>query len=899
MPPQLHHRCGTWVRADRAAESSRGVGPLQLPPDCEALRQHVAGGEGPSPLLGGAATFLERLGSLSCLEERILADMAARAWLSQLGVGPGPPHLVESAVSPPPLEPLSEVRERLAALRRRSVTRDYAATVGAPPGAPLVALGLGLGLSENKGLAATVQGPPVAKPPSSDAQAMMLGSFLAPEGHGGASHMALGFGAEAAVGAHRAALRGAALEADARRDASGGVVDWEALRVVPPQPSPGEVPAVWLQAEVDRGKVAPLGATPVASVEAIRQMHHLASREGQPCAHCAAHDCVVDNHLLGALGHMGLPYAPLGRREMERQPAVPPHRLTPEDDRVVSALMAGRLKSGGVVVPPEGVASAVDLPHFIHYKAEHAPPPGFSGGSPGEALSAVDRAVLPILEALNLPEACRGPESDVEMGGGGRSRSHSLAEEACEATSRRPPTPGREAGGGPREGKGPSARNLNQAWADAATSRKPRHVVDFKSSGTNSRLRSWAFSLIAIGTILAAVTPACYVASADLTAAFHLFTVPAADGPHLGVSWPESGSSSDPGPWRRFWLTRPTFGLSYMPALLSAFTGEMVTTLGRWSWRHVGSPLLHFFAYLDDIFVVGATRELCERGLADVKLYCARVGYELNDKLRDPRQVGIELLGLVLNTLTMTLALPAGKRYAMLLMVTLVLNLVGRGWRIPRNFVERLVGKLQSASYVVRGGRSRLWELYQQLAAPGASHTVDLDPAREVLGWWRDALADEARCGSRLLVTSVRPDGTEELTTGSDASGEVGGSVTLGGVTLWYIWDEAAKRLDIGALEHYPLYCLIERFGWLFVGLLLKIETDNQGNVFAVNKAYSGDPDLVPYLRATLDTVAREDITLVSKHLIREHNQVHDALSKAVDEAEVGRVLGEGWFQLS
>jgi len=895
MLPRLHCRAGTWVRADQAAEAAREVGPLRLPPDCELLRQRVATGGGSPLLLNGAVTFLERLERLASVDERILAGVAARAWLAQLGL----PDTEDPAAGPPSPEPLSDVRQRLAALRHCSVTRAYAELVGAPREGPLVALGLGLGLAENKTLAAVAQGAPKAKPASYDAQGMMEGSFLAPEGHGGAAHMALGFGAEAAVGARRADLREAAILVDAQRDASGGAVNWGALREPPPAPSSCEVPEAWLEAERARGKVAPWGPTPVASVEAIRQMHHLASREGQPCAHCAAHDCVVDNHLLGSLGCMGLPYGPLGRREMERQPRVPPHRLTSEDDLVVSAMMAARVKNGGLVEPPDGATTSVDQPHFIHWKTEHAPPPGFSGGSPDEALAAVDRAVAPILEALHLPAALVGGMADLEMGEGGRPRSRSLAEEAREASGRRPPTPGRGGEGGPGAGEGLSARGLNQAWANAATSRKPRHVVDFKSSGTNSRLRSWAFSLIAIGMILAAVTPACFVASADLTAAFHVFTVPAADGPHLGVSWPESGSSSDPGPWRQFWLTRPTFGLSYMPALLSAFTGEMVTTLGRWAWRYMGSPLLHFFAYLDDIFVVGATRELCERGLADVKLYCDRVGYVLNDKLRDPRQVGIELLGLVLNTLTMTLALPVGKRYAMLLMVTLVLSLVVRGWRIPRNFVERLVGKLQSASYVVRGGRSRLWEFYQQLAAPGSSHTVDLGPARGVLVWWRDALADEARCGSRLLVTLVRPDGTEELTTGSDASGEVGGSVSLGGVTLWFIWDEAAKRLDIGTLEHYPPHYLIERFGWLFVGLLLKIETDNQGNVFAVNKAYTGDPDLVPYLRATLDTVAREDITLVSKHLIREHNQVHDALSKAVDETEVGRVLGGGWYQLA
>ena len=300
---------------------------------------------------------------------------------------------------------------------------------------------------------------------------------------------------------------------------------------------------------------------------------------------------------------------------------------------------------------------------------------------------------------------------------------------------------------------------------------------------------------------------------------------------------------------------------------------------------------------MDDIFVVAPDEATCQLALADLEAYFKSIGAPLNDKRRPPRSTGIELLGLVLNTELMTIELPAGKRYNTLFLASLGFQAARAGLSLPRNFVEKLAGKLEHAAVVVRGGRLRMAALYHLLSSPGSESFVDLGAASADLDWWLGQLVSGAGSTARLLVVAPGAASGSGLTTRSDASGDIGAGLCVGNcVAMWCVWDKVtAERASIGGKEFFPYAAFEERYGWLLDGLLTHMTTDNLGNCYSMNKGSSRDRDVSPQLQRYLESSARHGHETVAGWLPREANTCCDAISKSRGLGEALRAMGRGF----
>ena len=121
--------------------------------------------------------------------------------------------------------------------------------------------------------------------------------------------------------------------------------------------------------------------------------------------------------------------------------------------------------------------------------------------------------------------------------------------------------------------------------------------------------------------------------------------------------------------------------------------------------------------YIDDFIIVGAPRsDECARGLQIFLSTSEALGTRISVNKTEGPAVCFTILGIQVDTVAMTLSLPAEKLQRI---GSLLQEWHGRSARTRRD-LESLVGTLQHAAYVVRPGRLFLRGIYDLLA--GTSH---------------------------------------------------------------------------------------------------------------------------------------------------------------------------------
>jgi hypothetical protein len=118
-------------------------------------------------------------------------------------------------------------------------------------------------------------------------------------------------------------------------------------------------------------------------------------------------------------------------------------------------------------------------------------------------------------------------------------------------------------------------------------------------------------------------------------------------------------------------------------------------------------------AYVDDIFVIAPTRELCDRALAVLQRYCADIGIVLKAaKMRRPTQVA-PVLGWLVDSRSMTVSIPAYKRYNTLIILSVVREAARQGRRVSHMLLDKLLGKLSHTMSIVPQASARLMPLWR------------------------------------------------------------------------------------------------------------------------------------------------------------------------------------------
>jgi hypothetical protein len=291
---------------------------------------------------------------------------------------------------------------------------------------------------------------------------------------------------------------------------------------------------------------------------------------------------------------------------------------------------------------------------------------------------------------------------------------------------------------------------------------------------------------------------------------------------------------------------------------------------------------------MDDIFCLAQDRTLCEKGKADVLAYTASIGAILNDKCREPSQRDIPILGVIVDTVDMTVSLPPEKAYSTAFLCAVAIELLVNGVTPADNFWSKLFGKLEHASYATPGGSGRLSRIRATLISSSSPdqdnrHLISIDNSQlmESLRWWLRTLSDSPPT-SRLFVTCAPSSPAAEMRIRSDASGDLGASLLLGDSLIMHcLWtSETAAHLSIQRKELYPIVLLVERYGYLFSSLPLPFGVDNIPIVYGVNKRSLRDESALDWLIYLGDLADEHQILLLPSWIPREANNEADESSK-------------------
>jgi hypothetical protein len=436
--------------------------------------------------------------------------------------------------------------------------------------------------------------------------------------------------------------------------------------------------------------------------------------------------------------------------------------------------------------------------------------------------------------------------------------------------------------------------------ADPAVLLSPRAVLDARP--LNGFQAPWPVRLLSMAEIIAAMSPGCFVSVRDVAGGYtHARLSPEAARlcqTHVPRRGPDGRVRMV-----RVQHTREVFGDATAVAFFSALSGYLV-----WLCYQRGLPPgVWIGVYIDDFYVIGPTRESCLAGTAVLEAAASELGLTFGHEKDQTAQQRVVIQGLLIDTVAGTVSLPPAKAAKRLLQLMVAVRCAEARIPVPKRFLASLLGRLQhwagSAFPTGRAFLRRAWRVLAwgdeggaaagQTAAWRSEHRHNMEAdvplhheaLAEALGelrWWLAMLRAGGLAPQRLLGSRGSPLTFIMPSAVSDAAGEVGWGLCLGLARLWGTW-EGPDELggSSSRKELVPVVALLQRYGPLFVGLVVVAATDNQANAYAINKmASAGDAGVLMRLLATLSMLA--GATPLALWTPRETLPSLDALSRCV-----------------
>ena len=242
---------------------------------------------------------------------------------------------------------------------------------------------------------------------------------------------------------------------------------------------------------------------------------------------------------------------------------------------------------------------------------------------------------------------------------------------------------------------------------------------------------------------------------------------------------------------------------------------------------------------------------------------------------------GAVFLGVTIDCVTRTLSLPSKKLRELLDFI--------ESWddrrKVTKLEVQRMVGKLNWAARVIRGGRTFMRALIDLVSrARESHHHVRISAAARMdLLWWKCGLpvfngTCQFKCDVPLPSFCFATDACE--------SG--------GGGYLYSDWFYSSWVVDypdminehINVLELFTVVLALRRWGSALLNSHVKIISDNMATVAALRKATSRSGSLMPLIREIYWICVQFNITISSAHIPGKLNILADRVSRLVSCSE-------------
>lgn len=418
---------------------------------------------------------------------------------------------------------------------------------------------------------------------------------------------------------------------------------------------------------------------------------------------------------------------------------------------------------------------------------------------------------------------------------------------------------------------------------------KFRLVVDFTKSGVNKHLQQLPHSLVTPADLIGAMRPGCWFSAIDFTKAFYNLAVAKEDMPYLGFVAPDGLSYA---------FTHSAWGLASSPWLQTVMSAEYARFV-----RNDGGLV---FPYLDDMCSVG-TDEITLRARMHTELArLDKLGILVNEKkLQWPTQI-ITFLGLVFNSITMTVSIDKERAQHYVNKIDEFLSHVQVGRACPSSHwsnARKVAGRLQWVSGgIIQSGKTRLSSLWDYIHGKVASTSLLYD-----LCWWREVLNTLADVSVppppklSKIVESVKSSAATAAFSGAlltpDALGDafiVTSDASSDGFGYWWSSMDKPDVISVDALP-FSLFEKVEsstvrealaiadffgRHRDRFKGRAVVVMTDNAGLAYIINSGTARSPRLRDLIRGILDTADSAKSPVLAMWVPRESNTFADLLSR-------------------
>ncbi len=361
-----------------------------------------------------------------------------------------------------------------------------------------------------------------------------------------------------------------------------------------------------------------------------------------------------------------------------------------------------------------------------------------------------------------------------------------------------------------------------------------------------------------------------YMSKVDLKSAFRSVPIHEDSQHATGLQWTFTGNT------RTTYMkdTRLPFGASRSCFIFQKLSNAVVRIMSRRGYTVV--------AYLDDFLVLESTRERCQAAHDTLLQLLQRLGFSINfDKVVGPCQT-LTFLGVEVSSVDRTLSLPLDKLHK--------LQDLLQDWqsktKVTKRALQQLIGKLNWAARVIRGGRTflrRLIDLSCKLQC--AHHRSRLTAsARADIAWWSEYMS--VFNGTVGFIDSI-PVPSDLFST--DACSEGGGGFY--GKDWFYVnWAAsypAHSQAHINIKELLTVGIAAERWAKSWSNSHIVVLTDNTTTMYAINKGTSHCSTMMLILRRLFWLSAVHNFHLTARYIRGADNVVSDCLSRLHDRSHM------------
>ena len=398
---------------------------------------------------------------------------------------------------------------------------------------------------------------------------------------------------------------------------------------------------------------------------------------------------------------------------------------------------------------------------------------------------------------------------------------------------------------------------------------KVRMIMDCSrppSMNANSYIDLEHYKYVTVDDAANLCQPGCWLAKVDLKNAYRSVGTHPDSWRVTGMSWCFNGSKVP----TYLYDKRLPFGARASPMIFHRLTQA--------ACRMMANKGYTVLAYLDDFLIIEPTQLRCRAAFDMLVTLLESLGFTINwTKVVYPAQ-RLTFLGVEIDTVKCELRLP-DDRVAELLSLCKETNLKRKCSKLH---LQRLLGKLNWAARVVRGGRiflRRLITLANSVKRPHHRVYLNLD-ARADLLWWTSLLPAH---NCKTLFPSAIPEFPTPVLTDASTSG--GGCVwdTDWMYVNWALDHPALYPLHINYKETFTIVLAACRWAPFWSGYRVIVKSDSQVAAAILNKGSSRCPMIMAWIRYLFWLKEYFSFSLFVEHIPGSINILADSVSRLDD----------------